>query len=133
MGQKIFWVRKKFRKKFWVQKNFWKKIFGSKMFLKILGPRKFWARKKVLGYKKIWKRNWGKINFGSGKIVDKKKNYLKKTFKKILGPRKFLGLTNFWNIFVHKNYDPKNIGSKKFGQIFLFTTGCLKKNAPQFF
>ena len=39
------------------------------------------------------------------------KFYIKKNFKKILGPKKMLCQKK-----IQKNYDSKNIGSKKFGK-----------------
>jgi len=58
----------------------------------------------ILGTKEIWVRNF----FGSNKISG----------LKTLGPNKILCLEKVLskNILVHKNYDSKKIGSKKFGQ-----------------
>ena len=111
-------------KNIWGSKNLQKKL-GAKI---ILGPENF--LKKILGKKNfIWKfwvgknfrfeKIWVQIFFGSNKISG----------LKALSPNKILYMKNIFssknfgfeevlskNILVHKNLDPKKIGSKKFGQ-----------------
>ena len=73
-----------FWKKLWAQRKI---LTWKKMFKKILGPKQFWVRKEF-------------------------------EFEHLFGSNKISGLKEVLseNILVHKNLDPQKSGSKKFGQ-----------------
>ena len=70
--KKNFGLKRNFGlKKFWVRKNLSLKMFLESIKisgLKLFGPTKIWAWKKILGSKEIFeeKKFGGKIHFGSG-------------------------------------------------------------------
>ena len=91
---------------FWFEKNFEKKFKG----------------KKILGLENIFEQNCESKNLICKKKVKKNLGPTEIGVRIFFGSNKISGL-KFWvwkslskNILVHKNYDPKRIGSKKFNQ-----------------